>query len=250
MEIDSIVSESRGNESVEIVCLYPISNDGIDYEFWDKIGQAVGNLQALKTLHLSTENYHEDDEGENHTFIADWEIVARILSHIRQKVKLDLGNDLEEDYRWGAEESRSFARVIHGHPTITHFEDTGGMFPYEACDALYSALATLPALESIVLCNRELDRHGRVSDLAVPGSLGRLLRVPSLRSVYFYHFYFTRALCQATAKALMEDTAVTELDFCECIFSTWQFAVLVGNGLSKNTSVKSIKVASPFDEVL
>jgi hypothetical protein len=88
------------------------------------------------------------------------------------------------------------------------------MIPEESMDALYSALATLPALESLIFCNT--GRHARPEDesaIANHESLTELLRVPSLRSVWFDYFSFTPALCQATAHALMKGTAVTKLDF-------------------------------------
>jgi hypothetical protein len=49
-------------------------------------------------------------------------------------------------------------------------------------------------------------------------SLTELLRVPSLRSVCFDRFSFTTVLCQATANALMEGTAVANLEFSDCSF--------------------------------
>jgi hypothetical protein len=88
------------------------------------------------------------------------------------------------------------------------------MIPEESMDALYSALATLPALESIKLSNRGLHRRPEdESAIANHESLTELLRVPSLRSVWFDYLSFTPALCQATANALMKGTAVTKLDF-------------------------------------
>jgi hypothetical protein len=157
----------------------------------------------------------------------------------------------DEDHvsAWRAQESRSFARAIHGHPTITRFEGGEGI-PYEASDALYSALATLPALESIQLSNHGLRTREDESALANPESLTELLRVPSLRSVCFEHFYFTRALCQATANALMEGTVITKLEFLDCSFSAEESAAIMANGLTRNTSVVSISVKWPLDEAV
>jgi hypothetical protein len=80
--------------------------------------------------------------------------------------------------------------------------------------------------------------------------LTELLRVPSLRSIYFCNFAFTPALCQETANALMEGTAVTKLEFRECSFSVGERAAIMASGFSKNTSVSSIEVALPVDEAL
>jgi hypothetical protein len=78
--------------------------------------------------------------------------------------------------------------------------------------------------------------------LARPGSLTELLRVHTLRLVCFINFSFTSALSQATANALKEGTAVTELEFRYCSFSAVEFDVMMANCLSRNTSVTSITV--------
>jgi hypothetical protein len=118
------------------------------------------------------------------------------------------------------------------------------MFPYEVSDALYSALATLPALNSIKLSNDGLyTRLGDDITSANAESMTELLRVPSLRSVCFTEFYFAPAVCQATANALMEGTAVTNLEFGEtCSFSAEAGAAILASGLSRNISVISIIV--------
>jgi hypothetical protein len=247
--IDYFVSQSRGNERLQEVSLYLYTlNSRDDGEFWDKVGQAVGNLQALERLIYVTPEYGyhvADADDEVVVPIPDSEIIARILSHVRQKITLEVTS---HDSVWHAEESRSFARAIHGHPTITCFED-GGMFPYEASDALYSALATLPALESINLSNRGL-RRTRPAFSVVFESLTELLRVPSLRSVCFDDFYFTGALCRATANALMEGTTVTKLKFAKCAFFSYESPAIFANGLSRNTSVTCINVVTPLDQTL
>jgi hypothetical protein len=155
---------------------------------------------------------------------------------------------LDEIYQWGAGEVQALARAFRGHSTITGFE-VGDNVPFESLDAFYSALATLPAMESITLGSPEVIQADE-SALSYPKSLTELLRVPSLRSVCFYHFYFTRALCQATASALVEGTAITSLEFIECSFSAGECAVMMTNGLSRNTSVTCIDVSGPCDETL
>jgi hypothetical protein len=151
--IDHFVSHSRGNDSVTDLHLYPQDFYGHDDVVWDKLGQAVGNLQALERLCICTPEYHDDvDEAVP---IPNWEILALVLSHLRQRITLVAKSyDAEdEDYNisaWSAEAIRSFARAIHGHPTITRFEG-GEDFPYASLDAFYSALASLPALESVLL---------------------------------------------------------------------------------------------------
>jgi hypothetical protein len=81
--------------------------------------------------------------------------------------------------------------------------------------------------------------------LANPESLTELLRVPSLRSIFFDGFSFTRILCQAMANAFIEGTAITQLEFKDCLFSDGECAAVLSNALSRNTSVISMTVASP-----
>jgi hypothetical protein len=224
--VDCFVNQSRGNVSVETLFLCPFPVDDQDYEVWDKVGRAVGNLKALQRVCIASHNFGADDEG---LLILDWEIVARILRHVRQSIIIDITDVLACD----AEEPGLFARAIHRHPTITSFVD-GGNFPHESLDALYSALATLPALESVKLSAAPEDEI----TLAHPESLAELLRLPTLRSVDFSEFSFTPALCQATANALMEGTAITNLNFRDCSFSAEGCAAILAKGLSRNTSVR------------
>jgi hypothetical protein len=121
------------------------------------------------------------------------------------------------------------ARAICGHPTITRF-DCAEDSPYESLDALYSALATLPALESVKLSTPLSESESTLNN---PESLRTLLRVPALRSVCFSEFYFKRDYCQATANALMEGTAITNLEFKECSFSAGEGATMLANGFKK-----------------
>jgi hypothetical protein len=163
------------------------SGDGPDDKVWDKVGQAIGNLQALTKLRIYA--LHEDHEDRHFPSTSDWEILTRILSQVRQKIEVEIAGI----FAWCVEQSRGFARAIHGHPTITSFVegDDDYYFPYESLDALYSALATLPALESIDLRMTAPDDE---SGLSHPESLTELLRAPSLRSVCFREFDFTRAV--------------------------------------------------------
>jgi hypothetical protein len=256
---DCFVSQCRGNESIEKLYLDPyVSFDRQDDGFWDKVGQAVGNLQALKTIYIDTYSFYEqnydDDESHSDNDTEDedgnlpyWEkVLPLILRHVRQKVLIDLGGS----GIWDVEESRMFAQAIRRHPSITSFKSCYN-YPYESLDDLHSALATLPALESIAL---SWGRHdARPEDefaLANPESLTELLQIPTLRFVDFSHCFFTHALCQATANAFAEGAAVTKVEFMRCKFSTEESAAIMANGLSRNTSVISITVASPWDGTL
>jgi hypothetical protein len=238
--IDCFISQTRGNKSVEHVLLYPYSVDGHDDddEVLDAVGQAIGNLQALKSLCIATHDYDEYDEDLP---IVDCEMLARILKHVRQRITIDI----TEALAWDLEESRLIVRAIYRHPTISGFE-VGRNFPYESMDALYSALATLPALESVKLSAPPEEEITLIN----PESLTELLRVPSLWSVGFDDFDFTPALCQATANALTEGTAIDRLEFTRCSFSAEGSAAILANALTRNTSVSYIEVDSSFDGTL
>jgi hypothetical protein len=236
--IDCFVSQSRGNKRVEGVIFYPYALHGYDGEVWDKVGQAIGNLEVLEELQIPNHKFHDDDD-ELVVPIPDWERLARILSHMRQKIKVNLYNydDAGDEYElWTEGEAQGLARAIRGHPTITSFDSCYNLL-HEESDKLYSALATLPALESISLFS--MTEHE--SNLE---SLNELLRVPSLRSVCFNEFDFTGALCQATAKALMEGTVFTSLEFNGCFFSAGECLAMITNGLGRKTSVISLTVTS------
>jgi hypothetical protein len=240
--IDCFVSQSRGNESVQEVNLFPCTFDVHADEVLDKVGQAIGNLQALGRFRFYTPYPEDEADGDEVEPILHLEILARILRRVRQRIALSV-DSLSSG--WHAEDIRSFARAVHGHPTITCFDNSSGMFPYEASDALYSALATLPALEPVSLSSPPDDGM----TLANPESLTELLRVPSLRSVCFGEFYFTRALCQATTNALTEGTAVTKLKFSGCAPAE-ECAAVLASCLSRNTSLVSIDVQGDLDVAL
>jgi hypothetical protein len=111
-------------------------------------------------------------------------------------------------------------------------------------DRLYSALVTLPALESITLSRRLRPEHEFAS--AYSESLTELLRLPTLRSVYFYQFSFK----QATANAFIEGTAVTKIEFSECRFSARECDAIMAKALASNTSVACLDVLSQCDGTL
>jgi hypothetical protein len=165
---------------------------------------------------------------------------------MRQKVKVEM----HASPPWAVEEVQTLARSIRGHPTITSFDSCLNV-PYESIDSLYSALVTLPALESVKLYN--IERQARPEDESAfshPGSLTKVLQVPSLQSVCFGRFSFTPALCQATANALMEGTAVTKLVFRRCSFLDGECTRMMANYLSRNTSVSHIRVILAPDRTL
>jgi hypothetical protein len=213
--IDYFLSQSRGSEStITTLGFYPdayLNSHAFsdhDDDVWDKLGQAVGNLLGLKNLIIIAGGRAISNHGDEGVSNFDWERLARILCHVRQNVTIML----VDSERWNAEEMQALARA-------------------------------LPTLTTVALSHRR--QHAQLKDevaLSHPEILTELLRVPSLRYVSFRGFSFTPALCQAAANAFMEGTAVTTLGFGDCSFSTGESAAILLNGLSRNTSVTSIRV--------
>jgi hypothetical protein len=78
--VDYFVNQSQGNKKVEIVDLALLPFNNRDHEVWDKVGHAIGNLQSLEMLRITTDNDHYesdysdgDDEAVPPAPILDWE---------------------------------------------------------------------------------------------------------------------------------------------------------------------------------
>jgi hypothetical protein len=91
------------------VDLYPFGSDSENYEFWEKVGQLVGNLMKLQTFNIHFVQYSEDDDGNADE--PDREILARILRYLRRKVALCVYVNSEE-YNVQEKEIRDLARGI------------------------------------------------------------------------------------------------------------------------------------------
>jgi hypothetical protein len=123
--IDYFVCRSRGNESVKQVYLYPYQFNVQDGDVWDKIGQAIGNLQKLDWLCIFTPNDLGNDNEDEDLPNPHWEILARILFHVRQRITLVVTSSEDEDEdevhvsAW-REDVHSFERSWAS--TITRFE--------------------------------------------------------------------------------------------------------------------------------
>jgi hypothetical protein len=150
--IDSFVTLSRNNTEIIEVELYPfdIHSDAGNYEFWDKVGQVIGNLTRLHTLNINflpfTDDDDDDDDGDE-VRTPDWEVVTRILPCLRRKVELSSSTS-DDDIE--VEEIQGLARAIHGHPMISGFFAQFG-FTFASMGTWCSTLATLPSLEDLVL---------------------------------------------------------------------------------------------------
>jgi hypothetical protein len=245
--VDYFLSQSRGNKSIKQMHLYPYTFTSHDDDTWDKFGQAIGNLQSIDWLRISTRDriygdHHDEDEVRPNP---GWERVARIFSRMRQKIEVEL----DESKPWALDEVQALGQAICGHPTITSFNAEVN-FSCKSSDTLHSALATLPALESVRLSSNGRQYREDRSTMAQHESLTELLRGCALRSVCFNSVFFTPALCRATANALMEGTAGTKLVIRFCSFGDGECTVMMANSLSRNTSVSSIEVVSPLDQTL
>jgi hypothetical protein len=247
--IDSFVALSRDNTSVKDVMLYPFDDDAGDYDFWDKAGQIVGNLmelQAVNIFFLPYKKYDDDYDAEDDDSVdvsmPDLEILNRILLYLRRKIML---SSETEDYDTKVEEIEGLARAIHGHPMISRFSSEM-QFTSENLGPWCSALATLPSLEDVTFGFKEPQAE---RDSVYLEPLVELLRRPALRFAGFHGFYFTDALCHATANALEEGSSIINIMLDEsCSFPDGGRAI-IANALKRNASVTDIEFAE-FDEPL
>jgi hypothetical protein len=242
--IDSFVALSRDNTSVEILELFPFDSDAGSYEVWDKMGQMVGNFTQLKSINIYfvpyTDSFTDDDGDEVPS--PDWETLTRILGHVQRKVKLYL---CTEDYE-AEEEIQGLARAIRSHPMISEFHSEMGCTSANV-GPLYSALVTLPSLQSVSLGLQQPETEDQVI-LLNPELLTELLRAPALRLVEFVGFHFTNALCHATANALEGRSSVSDISFDYiCSFPDGGSAI-IANALKKNVSVTDADFLGDVDE--
>jgi hypothetical protein len=223
--VDSFVALSRENTTVKAVHLFPFDSDAENYEYWDKVGQIVGNLMELKTLQIhflpyyASDDEYDDEETVVHV-IHDWEILTRILPYVRHKISL---YSPTEDYDAEVEEIQGLARAIHGHPMISEFS-SATHFTFANVGPWCSTLATLPSLEKVSLGLQEPETEDQRA-LVNPEPLAELLRAPALRFVRFDDFYFTDRLCHATASALEVGSSLIDISF-GCSFTDGGRAII------------------------
>jgi hypothetical protein len=241
--IDSFVALSRENTIVNEVMLYPFDSDAGNYEFWDKVGEIVGNLVELEMLSIQFLPYYLEDDNGDEARIPDWETLTRILRKLRRKVALSLttaGDDYAE-----VEVMQGLARAIQGHPMISTFKSQDP-FPYSDVALWCFTLATLTSLEILVFGFQEPETEDQRDSIS-PMSLNELLRMPALRFVLFYNFHFTDALCHATANAIEEGSSIVDITFeYRCSFPDGGIAV-IADALKINASVTNVKFYGNFD---
>jgi hypothetical protein len=242
--IDSFVVLSQGKTNVISVGLYPFDSDPGNYEFWDKVGEIVGNLTKLKliTIHFLPYTDDDDDDEGGEARIPDWETLTRILRYLRHKISL-----CSEEYDAEVEDIQDLARPIHGHPLISEFIFRLG-FTLANMGPWCTALATLPSLESVVFGLHEPaidDQRALITNFE---PFKELLRTPALRFVRFEDFNFTNELCHATANALEKGSSISDITFeYDCSFPVGGRA-LIANALKRNVSVTDVQFLGDCDE--
>jgi hypothetical protein len=150
-QVDHFIELSQQNTYISRVFLSPYEVHSGNYELWDKVGRGVGNLKSLRSLIVSLDN----TLGE-----PDWEILARILLHIENKIELRIYggrhgrshfvSDAPAFVRSTAE-MRAFAKAIQEHPAITRFENSHGGFSFENTATLCFALNTHSRISNLLL---------------------------------------------------------------------------------------------------
>jgi hypothetical protein len=244
--IDSFVALSRENTTVTGVEFSPFDSAPGNYDFWDKVGQIVGNLTELQTLHIDFLPYYfdddDDDDGDEARMHA-WEMLTRILPHLRRTVTLCSST---EDYDANVDEIQGLARAINGHPMISEFS-SHMPFSYANLGPWCIALATLPSLERITFDLQEPQTEDQ-RDLVNFQPLTELLRAPALRVVAFDDFYITSELCHAMANALEEGSSITDISLgYGCSFLGGGRATIV-NALKTNATVTYVQFFGDCDE--
>jgi hypothetical protein len=241
--VDSFVALSQENTIVKIVELYPFDSDTGNYELWDKVGQIVGNLVELEMLIIHFFPHADDDDDRDEARMPDWEILTRILPYLRRKVEL---SSCREESDTDVEDIQGLARVIHGHPMISGFSSEI-LLTFANLGPWCSALATLPSLERITLGLQEPETEDEIVLVNVE-PLRELLRTSALRFVRFEGFYFTDALCHATANALEEGSSIIDITFDgDCGFPDGGGAI-IANALKRNASVIDVEFLGGCDE--
>jgi hypothetical protein len=244
-DIDSFVALSRENTTVQKVDFYPFDCNRGDYdEFWDKVGQIVGNLRELKTIVIMFLPSADNEDGDE-IRMPDWEPLGRILPYIQHRIELRSYTD--DDHDGEIEKIQGLARAIHSHPMISAFSTQGEGFTFASLGAWCSLLTTLPSLERVYMKLQEPQR-GDQRVLLNLEPFKELLRTPALRVVKFDGFYFTNELCHATADALEERSSVTDVTFDnECTFPDGGRALIV-KALKTNETVTDVQFLDDCDE--
>jgi hypothetical protein len=176
--VDLFVSMTRNNDMVKAADLYLYvyddNKDAASYEIWDKVGQGIGNLEALETLHVLVSGDAtapiENTNTQQRTLAPDWERLVYILKHLKKNIRLQVSDasETEQDHHLRyAVDVDAFARMLRGQPRVASFV-TENMFYRGSLGTVCAALSTLPSLEAVMLGHRrrgETEQGGELTEL-------------------------------------------------------------------------------------
>jgi hypothetical protein len=224
---DYFLGLSEGNRTVEIVFLH-LTNQGGSFSSWEKVGKAIGNLEALQDIHLILDT--------RPTPVPDWCTLSYLLSFLRRKIKLRIGN-----YdNWSEVEVQHFATAIRHNPFIKAIEQ-GGIIPTSSFYIFVNVLASLPALEDVTLSGFALGDPLKDSAM-ISMEMQVLLQSRSLRSLTFNYSSITHEIVQCLTLALNGNgSTLTCLRFNYCNLP--ENGPEIVNALLANTSLNEIGTA-------
>jgi hypothetical protein len=171
---------------------------------WEKVGEAIGNLEALQDIQL-----HLNDRPP---LVPDWNTLSCVLSFLGHEIKLHVGY-----YRsWNEVNVHLFAMSISDIPFINVIVQSCHNIPAWCFAIFMNALVTLPSLEDVVLLGRDERNQLSASTMI---SMQVLLQSRSLRSLWFESYCITREMVQCLILALNgNDSTLTCLRLDVCIF--------------------------------
>jgi hypothetical protein len=227
---DFFLGLSQGNRTVETVTLHLSSRADL-FSSWEKVGKAIGNLEALQEIELILE--------EDPPLLPHWYTLSYLLSFLRHKIKLRFGF-----YRhWNEYEVQHFATAIRHNPFIKAIEQ-GGLIPTFCFYIFVNVLSTLPALEDV-----NLEAFAQLDPLRTRRSMQIqvLLQSRSLRSLTFNHCCISRETVQCLTSALNGNgSTLTYLQFHHCDF-LYKGPDEIASALRTNTSLTHFEfIASGF----
>lgn len=141
----------------------------------------------------------------------------------------------------------AFCRALRNHPSLVdiHLVDCCLEDQSIPLDALLSALADIPTLETVEIHAFDLDRETTI-ELISPVSLGELCESRSITSMDFQDLDFKKDHIQAMVKSLKTNDTLQELTMWDCNISDTSGQVLA-DMLQVNTCLQ--KVNLPFNDL-
>jgi hypothetical protein len=216
----SFVKLSQGNDTVQNLVLYLNVDYYRDDKTLRKLIKGFGNLEALRVLTIRAFQEHtatRDDAGDgddDDSEVACWQALNGVLARLRHNIELRL--DGLGGTSWEDVDFTNLAVAMEGVSTIQtfHSSDCFSCFLDSTGSTLMSALASLPSLENVTLGSFHVDSD--ITQANELRGLTNLLKSPSLRSIEFSKFVFTRCRSLALLAAFEEGSFVTDLRFTCC----------------------------------